>query len=97
MKWLTTILTASLITTGCMLESPDPCESSPIGCDVAPYTAPPPKPSQPSLSTPTAGTESITISYATSGRVLFVHSSETLPVGTQNQIKQHPPLIPSLD
>ena len=87
MKWLTTILTASLITTGCMLESPDPCESSPIGCDVVPYTAPTPKPSQPSV-TPTAGTESITISYATSGAsYYFVHSSETLPVGVQNQIE----------
>ena len=87
MKWLTTILTAALITTGCMLESPDPCESSPIGCDVVPYIAPTPKPSQPSV-TPTAGTESITISYATSGAsYYFVHSSETLPVGVQNQIE----------
>ena len=47
MKWLITIITAALTTTGCMLETPDPCENSPIGCDVAPYTAPPPKPSQP--------------------------------------------------
>ena len=87
MKWLITIVTAALITTGCMLESPDPCESSPIGCDVVPYTAPTPKPSQPSV-TPTAGTESITISYATSGAsYYFVHSSETLPVGVQNQIE----------
>tara|TARA_B100000674_G_C37968964_1_gene975990 strand:- start:389 stop:3934 length:3546 start_codon:yes stop_codon:yes gene_type:complete len=87
MKWLITILTTALTTTGCMLESPNPCENSPIGCDVVPYTAPPPKPSQPSV-TPTAGTESITISYATSGAsYYFVHSSETLPVGVQNQIE----------
>ena len=87
MKWLITILTAALITTGCMLESPDPCESSPIGCDVVPYTAPTPQPSQPSV-TPTTGTESITISYATSGAsYYFVHSSKTLPVGVQNQIE----------
>ena len=87
MKWLITILTTALTTTSCMLESPDPCENSPIGCDVAPYTAPPPKPSQPNV-TPVAGTESITISYAASGAdYYFVHSSDTLPVGTQNQIE----------
>ena len=87
MKWLITIITAALTTTGCMLETPDPCENSPIGCDVAPYTAPPPKPSQPNV-TPVAGTESITISYAASGAdYYFVHHSDTLPVGTQNQIE----------
>ncbi len=87
MKWLITIITAALTTTGCMLETPDPCENSPIGCDVAPYTAPPPKPSQPNV-TPVSGTESITISYAASGAdYYFVHSSDTLPVGTQNQIE----------
>ena len=70
-----------------MLETPDPCEGSPIGCDVAPYTAPTPKPSQPTI-TPVSGTESITISYGASGAdYYFVHSSETLPVGTQNQIE----------
>jgi len=87
MKWLITIITAALTTTGCMLETPDPCENSPIGCDVAPYTAPPPKPSKPNV-TPVAGTESITISYAASGAdYYFVHHSDTLPVGTQNQIE----------
>ena len=87
MKWLITIITAALTTTGCMLESPDPCENSPIGCDVAPYTAPPQKPSKPNV-TPVSGTESITISYAASGAdYYFVHSSDTLPVGTQYQIE----------
>ena len=62
MKWLISILTLALTATGCMLETPDPCEGSPIGCDVTPYTAPAPKPSQPSI-TPSASNESITISY----------------------------------
>ena len=85
MKWLITIITAALTTTGCMLESPDPCKGNPIGCDVAPYTAPAPKPSQPNI-TPVAGAETITISYAASDAdYYFVHHSETLPVGTQNQ------------
>ena len=87
MKWLITILTTALTTTSCMLESPDPCENSPIGCDVVPYTAPPPKPSQPNVS-PVSGTESITIDYAASGAAYyFVHSSDALPVGVQNQIE----------
>ena len=58
MKWLTIILTASLITTGCMLESPDPCDSSPVWCDVVPYTRP--HTFYSNSVTPTAGTESIT-------------------------------------
>ena len=85
-KSFAVVVTAALAA-GCMLESPDPCEASPIGCDVAPYTAPPPKPNQPNV-TPVSGTESITISYAASGAdYYFVHSSDTLPVGTQNQIE----------
>ena len=87
MKWLISILTLALTATGCMLETPDPCEGSPIGCDVTPYTAPAPKPSQPSI-TPSASNESITISYGVSNAAYyFVHSSETLPVGTQNQVE----------
>ncbi len=87
MNWIITILTTALTTTSCMLESLDPCENSPIGCDVVPYTAPPPKPSQPKVS-PVSGTESITIDYAASGAAYyFVHSSAALPVGVQNQIE----------
>ena len=86
MKWLITILTIALTTTGCMLESPDPCDSSPVSCDVAVDTRPA-KPSTPSLSA-TSGTEAITINFdAPRAEYHFVHYSETLPVGTQNQFK----------
>ena len=87
MKWLITIISAALTTTGCMLESPDPCETSPIGCDVTPYTAPAPKPSQPTI-TPVSGTESITISYGVSNAdYYFVHHAEESYVGTKNQVE----------
>ena len=36
MKWLITLLTVALTTTGCILETPDPCDSSPISCDSTP-------------------------------------------------------------
>ena len=86
MKWLITLLTVALTTTGCILETPDPCDSSPISCDHTVDTRPA-KPSTPSLSA-TSGTEAITINFdAPRAEYHFVHYSETLPVGTQNQFE----------
>ena len=86
MKWLITILTVALTTTGCMLETPDPCDTSPISCDVA-VDSRPAAPSNASLSA-TSGTEAITINFdSPRAEYYFVHYSETLPVGVQNQFE----------
>ena len=86
MKWLTTILTAALTTTGYMLETTDPCDSSPVTCDtvVDTRTAKLDTPSLPA----TSDTEAITINFdAPRAEYHCVHYADTLPVGVQNQFE----------
>ena len=86
MKWLITIITAALTTTGCMLETPDPCDSSPIACDSAPVIKEP-VPDTPRMDA-TPGVESISVSWSGSTRAeaYFLYHNTSSPVGTANRI-----------
>ena len=86
MKWLISILTVALSTTGCMLETPDPCDASPISCDSTPVIKDP-VPATPSIQA-TPGVESISVSWSGSTRAeaYFLYHNTSQPVGTSNRI-----------
>ena len=85
-KWLITILTVALTTTGCILETPDPCDSSPISCDSTPVIKDL-VPATPSIQV-TPGVESISVSWSGSTRAeaYFLYHNTSKPVGTSNRI-----------
>ena len=86
MKWLITILTIVLNTTGFMLETPDPCDSSPNSCDSEPVIKVP-IPDTPKMEA-TSGVDSISVSWSGSTRAeaySFYHNTSQ-PVGTSNRI-----------
>ncbi len=86
MKWLITLLTVALITTGCILETPDPCDASPISCDSEPVIKEP-VPATPSIQA-TPGVESISVSWSGSTRAeaYMLYHNTSKPVGTSNRI-----------
>ena len=86
MKWLITLLTVALTTTGCMLETPDPCDASPISCDSEPVIKDP-VPATPSIQA-TPGVESISVSWSGSTRAeaYMLYHNTSKPVGTSNRI-----------
>ena len=86
MKWLITILTVALTNTGCILETPDPFDSSPISCNSTPVIKDP-VPVTPSIQA-TPGIESISISWSGSSRAeaYFLYHNTSQPVGTSNRI-----------
>ena len=86
MKKFIAFMATALVATGCMLDTPDPCDTSPISCDHTVDTRPA-APSSTSLSA-TSGTEAITINFdSPRAEYYFIHYSETLPVGTKNQFE----------
>ena len=86
MKWLITLLTLALTTTGCILETPDPCNASPISCDSTPVIKEP-VPDTPKVEA-TPGVESISVSWSGSTRAeaYFLYHNTSKPVGTSNRI-----------
>ena len=72
MKWLITILTIVLNTTGFMLETPDPCDSSPNSCDSEPVIKVP-IPDTPKMEA-TSGVDSISVSWSGSTRAEAYYS-----------------------
>ena len=86
MKWLITLLTVALTTTGCILETPDPCDASPISCDSTPVIKEP-VPATPSIQA-TPGVESISVSWSGSTRAeaYMLYHNTSQPVGTSNRI-----------
>ncbi len=86
MKWLISILKVAVTTTGCILETPDPCDSSPISCDSTPVNKDP-VPATPSIQA-TPGIESISVSWSGSTRAeaYFLYHNTSQPVGTSNRI-----------
>ena len=86
MKWLITLLTVALTTTGCMLETPDPCDASPISCDSEPVIKES-VPDTPKVEA-TPGVESISVSWSGSTRAeaYFLYHNTSKPVGTSNRI-----------
>ena len=86
MKWFITLLTVALITTSCMLKTPDLCDSSPISCETTPVIKEP-VPDTPKVEA-TSGVESIGVSWSGSTRAeaYFLYHNTNKPVGTNNRI-----------
>ena len=86
MKWFITLLTVALITTSCMLKTPDLCDSSPISCETTPVIKEP-VPDTPKVGA-TSGVESIGVSWSGSTRAeaYFLYNNMRKSVRTNNRI-----------